>query len=284
MNFISPNFFPETYEYKFLKTLSKYNFLLYLKMTALSTNWKQLREKLEQEKAKALDEANNKPCNGSVIWKHKRMARLARKKAKRQRLDGERGDVGSRNLTLDDRESQKEENELTNVLGLDCEYVGVGMDGGDNMLARISIVNMQGRCVYDKYVKPRENITDYRTEVSGIRPINLVNGEPFQKVQAEVHKLLSGRIVVGHSLKNDFKVLNLSHTRKMTRDTARYLPFRKFLNVSRTPSLKLLAKQLLGIDIQNGEHDSIIDARVAMRLYVLNRKQWENDVRRFGNR
>lgn len=31
-------------------------------------------------------------------------------------------------------------------------------------------------------------------------------GEPFQKVQAEVHKLLSGRIVVGHSLKNDFKV------------------------------------------------------------------------------
>ncbi|OZC10456.1 exonuclease [Onchocerca flexuosa] len=244
-------------------------------MMALSTNWKQLREKLEQEKAKLVDEANNKPCNGSIISKHKKMARLAKKKAKRQRLDGERGGVDSRNSTLNDTESQKEQDELTNVLGLDCEYVGVGMDGGDNMLARISIVNMQGRCVYDKYVKPRENITDYRTAVSGIRPINLVNGEPFQKVQAEVHKLLSGRIVVGHSLKNDFK---------MTRDTARYLPFRKLLNVSRTPSLKLLAKQLLGIDIQNGEHDSIIDARVAMRLYVLNRKQWENDVRRFGNR
>lgn len=32
-----------------------------------------------------------------------------------------------------------------------------------------------------------------------------VLGEPFQKVQLEVHKLLSDRIVVGHSLKNDFK-------------------------------------------------------------------------------
>ncbi|EJW74433.1 hypothetical protein WUBG_14661, partial [Wuchereria bancrofti] len=99
------------------------------------------------------------------------------------------------------------------------------------------------------------------------------------KVQSEVHKLLSGRTVVGHSLKNDFKVLGLSHTRKMTRDTATYLPFRKILNHSRTPSLKLLAKQLLGIDIQNGEHDSITDARVAMRLYLLNRKQWEKYVR-----
>lgn len=51
------------------------------------------------------------------------------------------------------------------------------MDGKDNMLARISIVNMEGRCIYDKYVIPRENITDYRTEVSGIRPFNLRNGK-----------------------------------------------------------------------------------------------------------
>ncbi|KAM3726638.1 RNA exonuclease [Dirofilaria immitis] len=253
-------------------------------MTALSTNWKQLQEELKQEKTKSVDKANDKPYKESVIWKRKRIARLAKKKAKRQRLGKKRRDFSSHNSSLNVAEGQHEEGELTNALGLDCEYVGVGINGSDSMLARISIVNMQGRCVYDKYVKPRENITDYRTSVSGIRPINLVNGEPFQKVQAEVHKLLDGRIVVGHSLKNDFKVLNLFHTRKLTRDTARYLPFRKLVNVSRTPSLKLLAKQLLGIDIQNGEHDSIVDARVAMRLYILNRKQWENDIRRFGNR
>ncbi|EFO19427.1 hypothetical protein LOAG_09067 [Loa loa] len=253
-------------------------------MTTLSTNWKQLREELQQEKAKSVDKANDMPYNGSVICNRKRMARLTRKKAKQQRLDRERGGVGPNSSSLEITKTQQEGVELTNVLGIDCEYVGVGMNGTDNMLARISIVNMEGQCIYDKYVKPRENITDYRTAVSGIRPINLVNAEPFHKVQSEVHKLLSGRIVVGHSLKNDFKVLSLSHTRKMTRDTATYLPFRKNLNVSRTPSLKLLAKQLLGIDIQNGEHDSIVDARVAMRLYVLNRKQWESYIRRSRNR
>ncbi|KAK6109513.1 Exonuclease family protein [Brugia pahangi] len=249
-------------------------------MTPLSANWKQLQEELKQEKTKSMEKANGNPYNGGTICKRKKMARLAKKKVNRQKLDRERGASGSDISSLEVMGSQQNrENELTNVLGIDCEYVGVGIDGSDNMLARISIVNMQGECIYDKYVKPRENITDYRTAVSGIRPINLVNGEPFQKVQLEVHKLLSGRTVVGHSLKNDFKVLSLSHTRKMTRDTATYLPFRKILNLSRTPSLKLLAKHLLGIDIQNGEHDSIVDARVAMRLYVLHRKQWENYVR-----
>ena len=63
------------------------------------------------------------------------------------------------------------------MLGLDCEYVGTGPDGAGNMLARVSIVNSMGKCVYDKYVKPMEKITDFRTAVSGIRPGNLANGE-----------------------------------------------------------------------------------------------------------
>lgn len=65
---------------------------------------------------------------------------------------------------------------LTNILAIDCEYVGTGFEGRDDTLARVSIVNVDGECVYDKYVKPREIVTDYRTEVSGIRPGHLVNG------------------------------------------------------------------------------------------------------------
>jgi hypothetical protein len=37
------------------------------------------------------------------------------------------------------------------------------------LLARCSIVNYLGEAVYDKYVKPVETVTDYRTHVSGIR-------------------------------------------------------------------------------------------------------------------
>ena len=56
--------------------------------------------------------------------------------------------------------------------------VGVGADGSDSILARVSIVNLYGKCVYDKYVKPTEKVTDYRTEVSGIRRADVANGKP----------------------------------------------------------------------------------------------------------
>ncbi|KAK2120540.1 REX4, RNA exonuclease 4 [Saguinus oedipus] len=65
---------------------------------------------------------------------------------------------------------------LTRALALDCEMVGVGPKGEENVAARVSIVNQYGKCVYDKYVKPTELVTDYRTAVSGIRPENLKQG------------------------------------------------------------------------------------------------------------
>ena len=55
--------------------------------------------------------------------------------------------------------------------------VGVGEGGKDSVLARVSIVNHFGHCIYDTFVKPTEKVTDYRTHVSGIRPSNLVHGE-----------------------------------------------------------------------------------------------------------
>ena len=55
--------------------------------------------------------------------------------------------------------------------------VGVGHGGKDSVLARVSLVNHFGHCIYDKFVKPREKVTDYRTAVSGIRPKDIENGQ-----------------------------------------------------------------------------------------------------------
>lgn len=59
---------------------------------------------------------------------------------------------------------------------MDCEMVGVGPDGIESALARVSIVNYSGGVVLDEYVRPQEPITNYRTWVSGIRPEDMVNG------------------------------------------------------------------------------------------------------------
>lgn len=156
---------------------------------------------------------------------------------------------------------------------MDCEMVGIG-DGTESMIARVSIVNKHGYCLYDKYVKPREKVVDYRTSISGIRPEQLQNGVDFAIVQKEVADILRGRVLVGHALKHDLAVLYLSHPRKYLRDTSRYKPFRQISKGS-TPSLKKLARELLGIEVQVGEHNSVEDARTAMQLYMLYKNKWE---------
>lgn len=65
---------------------------------------------------------------------------------------------------------------LTKALALDCEMVGVGPKGKESIAARVSLVNQYGKCVYDKFVKPTEPVTDYRTAVSGVQPEHLKQG------------------------------------------------------------------------------------------------------------
>jgi RNA exonuclease 4 len=78
----------------------------------------------------------------------------------------------------------------------------------------------------------------------------------FEDVQREVAELLRGKILIGHALKNDLGVLLLSHPRRDIRDTSRHQTFKK-LNGGHTPALKMLAKDILGIEIQGKEHSSV---------------------------
>ncbi|KAF0876105.1 RNA exonuclease 4 [Crocuta crocuta] len=166
---------------------------------------------------------------------------------------------------------------LTRAVAMDCEMVGVGPKGEESIAARVSIVNQYGKCVYDKCIKPTQRVTDYRTAVSGIRPENLKQGENLEVVQKEVADILKGRILVGHALHNDLKVLFLDHPKKKIRDTQKYKPFRSQVKSGR-PSLKLLAERILGLRVQEAEHCSIQDAQAAMRLYVLVKKEWERSA------
>lgn len=71
------------------------------------------------------------------------------------------------------------------VVAMDCEMVGIGplrVSG----LARCSIVNLYGTVLYDKYIRPEGEITDYRTRVSGITPQHMVRATPFDEARLEV--------------------------------------------------------------------------------------------------
>ena len=160
--------------------------------------------------------------------------------------------------------------------------VGVGLDGSESALARVSIVNYHGYVLLDAFVRQRERVVDYRTEFSGIRPSDMVHGtsffpmvyhpkslnvpnpplvdtaRPFEEVQKEVADLLKDRILVGHAVHNDLKALLLSHPRPQTRDT-QILAYKHKVSRGRRPALRHLVKQELGLTIQGGEHSSVRD-------------------------
>jgi len=163
---------------------------------------------------------------------------------------------------------------VTKILGMDCEMVGVGTDGVDSILARVSIVNHFGNPLYDKFVAPREKVTDYRTAVSGVRPEDLLEAPEFKDVQAEVAEMIKDRVLVGHAIHHDLKVLFLDHPKKLIRDTSKYKPFKAAFG-GRTPGLKALSERFLGVKVQSGEHSSIQDSQAAVRLYTMFRKDWE---------
>ncbi|KAF4952674.1 hypothetical protein FGADI_6564 [Fusarium gaditjirri] len=166
--------------------------------------------------------------------------------------------------------------EVGKYIAIDCEMVGVGPGGHESALARVSIVDFHGVQIYDSYVKPKEKVTNWRTAVSGIDQKKMRFAREFEEVQAGVDKLLQGRILIGHDLKHDLEALILSHPGKDIRDTAKFPGFKKYGN-GRKPALRVLAQNILGIEIQGGAHSSIEDARATMLLFRKHKQAFDVD-------
>ncbi|KAI1841347.1 hypothetical protein JX265_013447 [Neoarthrinium moseri] len=164
--------------------------------------------------------------------------------------------------------------ELGKYVAMDCEMVGVGPDGHDSVLARVSLVDFHGRQVYDSYVRPKERVTDWRTKITGITPKHMASAREFDDVQSEIAQLVRGRILVGHDIRHDLAVLMLTHPTTHIRDTARFSGFRQYGHGPK-PALRVLAKEILNIEIQTGHHSSIEDAKVAMLLFRRRKSEFD---------
>jgi RNA exonuclease 4 len=98
----------------------------------------------------------------------------------------------------------------------------------------------------------------------------------LQDVQADVCSILNDRVLVGHAIRHDLDALMISHPRQDIRDTARHPPYRNRAGGS-SPRLKILASELLGLEIQEGEHSSVEDARACMLLFRKDKAAFERE-------
>jgi len=159
--------------------------------------------------------------------------------------------------------------------------VGVGKAGKKSSVARVTVVDWNGRIVYDEFVRQEEEVTDYRTFVSGITQLDVEDATlTLDECRQHVETMIAGKILVGHALKNDLRALDLSHPWMATRDTAKYEPFMQTRfddNVLWPRKLKDLAFEKLEREIQReGEaHSAYEDAAAAMDLYKTVRRKWE---------
>ena len=200
----------------------------------LSSNWKRLLQQMEEQNKKDCTKKTKKFISnksGDKIKNHGSREKNAisghEENIKSQKppevwfddvdvclLDQNGDRTQNCETTKDPLIKNKSFNGITKAIAMDCEMVGVGYKGDDSVLARVSLVNQFGHCVYDKYVKPREKVTDYRTAVSGIRAEDIQNANDFKVVQKEVSDILNNRILIGHAIRHDLKVKILSKLSK----------------------------------------------------------------------
>ncbi|ODV89149.1 hypothetical protein CANCADRAFT_29263 [Tortispora caseinolytica NRRL Y-17796] len=149
------------------------------------------------------------------------------------------------------------------ILGLDCEMC---LSKTEQILARVSIVDVSGKVLLDEFVKPTKPITDYLTKYSGITA-EILEGATmtFEEAQSKVLNLVSANdFLVGHSLECDLNVLKIRHPKVI--DTA--VRYHHARGSHMKPSLKYLAEKFLNMTIQQdiSGHDSIDDALAAVNL------------------
>lgn len=142
-------------------------------------------------------------------------------------------------------------------------------------LARVSVLRGDGPDVdlpfIDDYIAITEPVVDYLTQHSGISPGDL-DRQTSQRILVSLkiaYKKLwlllnLGCIFVGHGLIKDFRTINIHVPKAQVIDTVElfYIKSR-----GRKLSLRFLAWLLLKEDIQTDMHDSIEDARTALRLW-----------------
>lgn len=142
-------------------------------------------------------------------------------------------------------------------------------------LARVSVLRGEGEqageAFIDDYIAQSEPVVDYLTAFSGIAPGDLERGRSrhalvnLKVAYKKMWLLLNlGVIFIGHGLAKDFRIINIHVPRAQVVDTVDLFFIRAR---QRRLSLRFLAWLLLREQIQKETHDSIEDARTALRLW-----------------
>lgn len=168
-------------------------------------------------------------------------------------------------------------------IAIDGEMVFVGVE--ERRLARFSVVNCQGETLFNEYVQVEEPVTDYCTHISSIEPEHITPSSGAWKIDAVRDEIIRrdwftcSSKIIGHNIQNDLDGLGMQpDDMSKVRDTTKCILLCP--NPNRPLGLRMLAFTRLGIEMQDSKrpHDSVIDAKTTMQLYLSVKKEWEEMI------
>ncbi|KAH3662055.1 hypothetical protein OGAPHI_006236 [Ogataea philodendri] len=147
------------------------------------------------------------------------------------------------------------------AIGLDCEmcYTSRGFE-----MMKLSLVKFpECTAIMDEIVKPKGEVIDLNTFVSGVEsiPDDAMTWEQMLEKMARLTD--ENTVIIGHGLENDLNVLRIIYPKIV--DTA-ILFSERTVDPRRKDPLKRLAWKFLSRNIQGGQHDSLEDAIVPLEI------------------
>eukprot|EP00475_Leptophrys_vorax_P012466 TRINITY_DN1890_c0_g1_i3.p1 TRINITY_DN1890_c0_g1~~TRINITY_DN1890_c0_g1_i3.p1 ORF type:complete len:573 (-),score=139.83 TRINITY_DN1890_c0_g1_i3:101-1819(-) len=161
-------------------------------------------------------------------------------------------------------ETGKKRQSSKQVVAVDCEMC-ITRSGYE--LTRLTLVDFDESVLVDMLVLPSNPILDHNTKFSGITAeMMLTVTHTLVDAQAAfLRYVCADTVVVGHSLENDFRAVQVRHFKVM--DTA--LLYGHPHGPPKKPALRNLTRFYLRQVIQEASHDSAEDAIAALRMAKL---------------
>jgi hypothetical protein len=187
----------------------------------------------------------------------------------------------------------KKNKQYTKKMALYCDYVQIGEYAYQEQLAQVCLVNELNACVYLQRVRPEQEITDYRTDETGLTSISFTYSKPLAEILQDLTSILidatrahKKRILIGHNLSHHIHHLFGKYNIQMQRDISLFSPVYKCA-LPRTPNAKSIIEnkdipdqlpienlstmtaKYIGITPDILMHDPVLKAQCIMRIYKM---------------
>jgi len=161
------------------------------------------------------------------------------------------------------------------VCSIDVECVATGIGNKERTPARVALVDVNENVLFDKLIKPKENIVSLLTPLTGLQPGSLDNAGTFEEVRKDLLKILpKNALLIGQAIDHDINWMQLKEGTDFYSSFDVGKMFRVFSRTKRHRYFSLRHEVLYltgfkgaGTDIQSGIHDPVTDAIFSLRLF-----------------